>query len=267
MKLIWHAGGLEEADWLRDILGDLISSEVDDLDLACLDDNSIHVVSSNVQPLAKYEAYFSECRARCQHLVLFHVSDEFFSGGYRLYRHFDAVIRNFRTYLADGDGILTIPEGYSNGMRADGPGCPADIKRFAWSFTGEIKASRIEMRAALDGMQPQLLTATDSISALNRRKLSKSEFTAVLGDTVFAPCPMGNVILETWRFYESLEMGCIPLLEKRKGLDYFTALLGPHPIPTFRSWTEARHYAEAAFCRQNWPRAHAVGYLRLVAVP
>lgn len=250
LKLIWHASGLEEADWIRYVFGDLISSEIDDFDLACLEDNSIHVISSNVKPLPKYEAYFSECRVRCQNLILFHASDEFFSGGYRLYRHFDAVIRNFHTYLADAPGILTIPEGYSIGMSRSEIVRPADIRRFAWSFTGEFKASRIEMRNALEGLHPELMTATDSISAVNRKKLSKDEFASILGDTVFSPCPMGNVILETWRFYESLEMGCIPLLEKRKGLDYFTDLLGPHPVPSFQSWAEARRYAEAEFANK-----------------
>jgi hypothetical protein len=48
--------------------------------------------------------------------MLFHASDEWFSGGYGLYRHFDAVIRNFATSLAKCDGISTIPEGYSNGF-------------------------------------------------------------------------------------------------------------------------------------------------------
>jgi hypothetical protein len=58
---------------------------------------------------------------------------------------------------------------------------------------------------------------------------------------------MGNVILETWRFYESLELGCIPLGESRMSLDYFRDLLGPHPIPTFQNWEDARHYAETLF--------------------
>jgi hypothetical protein len=117
VKLVWHADNLVEVDWLRHVFGNLIEDECTDLELTCFDDDSIHVVSSNWQPLPTYEEYFRECRARCRRLVLFHASDEWFSGGYGLYQHFDAVIRNFATGLARQEGIWTIPEGYANGTR------------------------------------------------------------------------------------------------------------------------------------------------------
>ena len=247
VKLIWHADKLLEADWLREVFGVTIDTELLDLDLTRFDDNSIHVVSSNFRALPSYESYFKECRARCSRIFLFHASDEYYSGGYELYRHFDGVIRNFHTRLVQGSGILTIPEGYSNGTLAESQVRPADARRYAWSFTGEIKASRIDMAAALDGLAPQLLTHTTSISDIGGKKLSKPEFDQILRDTVFSPCPMGNVILETWRLYESLELGCIPLVERRATLDYFSKLFGPHPIPTFRNWADARRYADSAF--------------------
>ncbi len=247
MKLIWHADGLLERDWIRDILGDLVDEEIRDLDLQCIDDDSVHVVSSNRFPLPAYEAYFKRCRESCTHIVLVHLSDEWFSGGYGLYRYFDAVIRNFGTYLAQHAGILTIPEGYPNGTSNSGALLPADQRRYAWSFVGEIKASRVEMAAAFAGFEPQLITHTESISKPDRKVLSKPEFDAILGQTVFSPCPMGNAILETWRLYESLELGCIPLTESRLSLDYFNELFGPNPIPKFSSWTRARHYAEETF--------------------
>ncbi|MGJ4931213.1 hypothetical protein ACQR1I_34140 [Bradyrhizobium sp. HKCCYLS2038] len=244
MKLIWHADNLLEVDWLREMLGELIDQECTDLGLTCFDDDCIHVVSSNWQPLPAYDAYFQECRSRCRNLVLLHTSDEWFSGGYALYRHFDTVIRNFATGLARHDGILTIPEGYANGTKASAALRPATERRHVWSFTGEIKSSRAEMATAFARLTPHFLTGTASIYGESGRKLSKPEFDDVLENTVFSPCPMGNAILETWRLYESLELGCIPLVEKRWSLDYFTSLLGPHPIPSFGSWDAACRYAE-----------------------
>ncbi len=245
MRLVWHADGLLEADWLREMLGDLVDREERDLELNCFDDHSIHVVSSNWRPLPSYAEYARTLRARCERIVLVHLSDEWYSGGYGLYASFDAVIRNFRTALADGDGILTIPEGYSNGTRRDRPIVPVDRRRYTWSFVGELKTSRVEMVRAFDGLSPRRLEGTASISDPGGRKLSKSEYDAILADTVFSPCPMGNAILETWRLYESLELGCIPLVERRLTLDYFGELFGPNPIPAFRSWRSARAWAEA----------------------
>ena len=229
MKLIWHADNLLEVDWLRNVLGNLVEEECTDLDLTCFDDDCIHVVSSNWRPLPAYENYFRECRARCRRLVLMHLSDEWFSGGYALYRHFDAVIRNFATDLARHQGIWTIPEGYANGTRTPGSVRPVTERPYVWSFTGEIKASRVDMAEAFAPLKPNFLAGTTSIYQRGGRKLSKAEFDDVLENTVFSPCPMGNVILETWRLYESLELGCIPIIETRATLDYFTGLWGPHP--------------------------------------
>ncbi|MGJ4943124.1 hypothetical protein ACQR1W_21275 [Bradyrhizobium sp. HKCCYLS1011] len=251
MKLVWHADNLLEVDWLRDVLGDLVEEECTDLALTCFDDDCIHVVSSNSRPLPAYEDYFQECRARCRRLVLLHTSDEWFSGGYALYRHFDAVIRNFATGLARHEGIWTIPEGYANGTRTSGAVRPITERPYVWSFTGEIKASRTDMAAAFAGLEPNFLTGTASIYGSGGRKLSKPEFDDVLDNTMFSPCPMGNAILETWRLYESLELGCIPIIETRASIDYFTRLFGPHPIPSFRSWEAARTYAQHALADKS----------------
>jgi hypothetical protein len=251
VKLIWHADNLLEVDWLRHVFADLVDEECTDLNLTCFDDDSIHVVSSNWQPLPTYEEYFRKCRAACRHLVLFHASDEWLSGGYRLYRHFDAVFRNFATDLAKCKGIWTIPEGYANGTRTLCSIRPVTERQFAWSFTGEIKASRVDMASAFAGLEPNFLTGTTSIYQGGGMKLSKAEFDDVLENTIFSPCPMGNVILETWRLYESLEMGCIPIVETRSTLDYFTGLFGPHPIPSFRNWEAARRYAQDALADKS----------------
>ena len=244
MKLIWHADGLLEADWLREMLDGLVDVEIRDLGLTCFVDHSIHVVSSNWQPLPYYLDYARLLRARCEHIVLVHLSDEWYSGGYELYASFDAVVRNFRTALAEHAGILTIPEGYSNATRRDGSWKPASERRYAWSFVGEVKASRAEMVQAFADLTPRCLESTASISHAGGRKISKIAYDEVLADSKLSPCPMGNAILETWRLYESLELGCIPIVEQRLTLDYFTSLFGPNPIPTFLSWKRARRWAE-----------------------
>ena len=245
MKLIWHASDLQETCWIREIFAGLVQEEITDLRLTCFESDSIHVVGSNWPTLVACEDYFRECRARCRHIVLLHLSDEWFSGGYRAYRHFDAVIRNYRTRLTEGSGILTIPIGYPNDTRVGSPILPADSRRYAWSFIGQMKASRREMWKAFDSFEPHLATSTDGPDNRPGSKVTKADFDLILEDSVFSPCPMGNVLLETWRLYESLELGCIPLVERRLGLDYFEELFGPNPIPMFHTWTAARRYAEA----------------------
>jgi hypothetical protein len=50
---------------------------------------------------------------------------------------------------------------------------------------------------------------------------------------------MGNVNLESFRIYEALDCGAIPVVEKRPWLDYFTLLFGAHPLPSVSCWAEA----------------------------
>ena len=44
----------------------------------------------------------------------------------------------------------------------------------------------------------------------NKEQLSEKEYIDLLLDSIFCPCPGGNNI-ETYRFYEALECGCIPV--------------------------------------------------------
>jgi hypothetical protein len=170
-----------------------------------------------------------------------------------LYRHFDAVIRNNHTYLADSKGILTIPLGYANATTTSDH--PAALRRYSWSFVGQMKASRLAMVAAFQPIEPALMVKTPGLGDVSGRRINKNEYNAILADSIFAPCPMGNALLDTFRLYESLELGCIPLVEKRLGIDYFGNLLGPNPIPAFRSWQEAAKFVGTAITDSQGLRA------------
>jgi hypothetical protein len=75
--------------------------------------------------------------------------------------------------------------------------------------------------------------------------LTPDAYRNILDETIFAPSPMGNVNLECFRVYEALERGAIPIVERRATLNYFKALLGDHPIPTVRNWSEAASMIES----------------------
>jgi hypothetical protein len=100
------------------------------------------------------------------------------------------------------------------------------------------------MLHALRHIEPQFVYAY-SAGELGTQRVHPSEYHAILDDTVFAPCPMGNATMETWRFYESLEAGCIPIIEARPWMHYHQRLLGPHPIPTIYHWSQARNLIES----------------------
>jgi hypothetical protein len=150
---------------------------------------------------------------------------------------------------------MEMPLGYTRGKgRGDSPILPATHRKYVWSFAGQTgKATRPDAIAALAGIVPHLLSSTDSPSSGSGTKaaenspqlLGPEEFSQLLSNSVFAPCPMGNVNIECFRTYEALEWGAIPIVEKRWGFDYYRELLGDHPMPTVDSWSEARRIVKA----------------------
>jgi hypothetical protein len=75
------------------------------------------------------------------------------------------------------------------------------------------------------------------------RPATESEYKDILRASVFAPCPMGNVMLETFRLYEALEAGAIPLLSRRLFMPYHDRVIPGHPIPAFTRWAAACRFA------------------------
>jgi hypothetical protein len=116
----------------------------------------------------------------------------------------------------------------------------ATERKLLWSFAGAKRAARIDMFKNLRNVKPYKCYLFDR----GERPLDRAKFTTLLLDSVFAPCPMGNTVLESWRIYESLEMGCIPILERRRWMPYYDRLMPGHPLPTFLSWGEAGQFLQ-----------------------
>ena len=238
MKIVWHHPGMRQHDWVRLVFGELVTGEIEDPDFQCFEDDTIHVVSMIFHPLAALDDYFAECRRRCSNIVLFHAGDEWFSGGCGPYRHFDNVVRELPSFFTRGAGVACIPLG-SPVTRVDPPPrTPASERPVIWSFAGEIRNTRIEMVKHFGKMPGGKLIDIGAAPPL-----SATEYDDLLRDSVFAPCGMGAIITETWRVYEAIEAGAIPLIEKMPTLDYYRNLLGEHPIPTFGNWRQARDFA------------------------
>jgi len=110
MKLVFHHR-LTESDWFTFLLSDVVDEVTYDPDYTDTAGPAIHVFSGNVVPLRGRSAFFQQCRANSDNVTLLHASDEWYSGSYDEYRHFDRVIRNHRTWLVRSPGIFSIPVG------------------------------------------------------------------------------------------------------------------------------------------------------------
>ena len=60
----------------------------------------------------------------------------------------------------------------------------------------------------------------------------------VLSSTEFIPCPYGFFHPETYRVYEALECGCIPIVEE--AYQYYDRLFPNNPFIKINKWKDAK---------------------------
>jgi hypothetical protein len=246
---VWRSPDPLEGPWLREMFGPYLAREVTDPAHEFVGD---HVILFEIFANAQDPEYFEKFRGLDAFLV--DLSDEHYEFVPEMYTNFRGVIRPYGSDVFLPEAIYTLPLGYPSSLFPQPSLKPATERQFFWSFTGQLaKSSRPDMARQLSRIEPHLLFSTDEeknapmwrrTSDGAKQRYSPEENSAIMADTVFAPCPMGNSNLECFRVYEALELGCIPLVESRLTLDYFHSKYGAHPMPTFRSWQKARRFLE-----------------------
>ena len=67
--------------------------------------------------------------------------------------------------------------------------------------------------------------------------MKKEEYTSTLLDSVFIPC-IGGQNAETFRFYEALECGCIPILiNDEESKEYYSYISTHIPLINLPNWS------------------------------
>jgi len=229
-----------EREWVRHLLSSLPHTEIIDGSHSAFHDNAL-VIDNFIGPSKR--PYYLELLKRGHRFGLIHLSDERYVDDCSAYDFANVVIRNYWSALhAANRRVLTVPLGTMNGF-AGNAGRPASARTRIWSFAGEInKSTRQAMIAALRTLDPGFVHPTGASSNPSpgaAAPLGIEDYAAILSDTIFAPCPSGWVNLDSFRVCEALEAGCIPVVERRPGYDYFQLFLGDHPMVTIDDWTDA----------------------------
>ncbi len=145
-----------------------------------------------------------------------------------------------------GKNVLAFPLGYMQGFwnqRSLKPSLVSSERKYTWSFAGQIeKSTRREMILHMKKIPNFKIHETGSFRGSDG--LAIDSYRDILLNTVFVPCPRGFWNLDSFRVYEALESGCIPIVEKAP-IDYFTQFYGVHPFLSVSSWEEAEPLIEA----------------------
>jgi hypothetical protein len=244
--LLWRCDSRSywELDWIRELLAGVTfldrTSEEGDVFAA-------HMVVCDNRLTPTRANYYREAFKRGHRVHLIHLSDEWFQDDTTAYRFCETVFRNqWSPLLARQRHVHAFPLGYKAGFTTGLVERPTDVRKFVWSFAGHsLSSSRVQM---LESMRQIPRHHTHLATEFNSPDgLSQDDYRALMQDTIFAPCPVGFSTPDTFRACEALEAGCIPIVERGDGINYFQGLFGRHPLPCVETWQEGPEVVQNAY--------------------
>ena len=139
---------------------------------------------------------------------LLHLSDEYGTDPIDVYSwpEVTGVMRMYtRPDLVGHTTTLILPLGYHWTSAAESTNQP---RKTIWSFAGTDWMGRSSDLKVLETIQPNRVHYYKAWN--DPSQISRKEYMDLLLDSIFVACPRGQN-LETYRFYEAMEAGCIPL--------------------------------------------------------
>ena len=233
---------LYESNWLYELFGRPKAIELQKVkfdEAPPVEKPILLVMKSHIESYKRLFAYYEA--NNIQYYVL-HLSDEHESDDISFYDYTCclAVIRNYtRSNLSDK--VKVIPLGYHYTLRnglddplARTPQLP--FRSNVWCFFGTNWANRSTILEPLKSVGKYRCKLYDEWN--HPENLSREEYCSTLLDTVFVPCIGGNNP-ETFRLYEALECGCIPILvNDDRSSDYYKYITQHLPLLNLTSWDQ-----------------------------
>jgi len=176
-------------------------------------------------------------------VVILHLSDETVNDPLSIYEHpaVKLIIRNYiRKDIPVNDKVITIPLGYVRNRSLKGKFKKLSERSLVWSFAGSVdKPNRIEMLQTLATVEPNSMKLLPTWK--HPLPEEADEYMKTLEDTRFIPCPKGQNY-ETYRLYEALEAGCIPICvgDENNEHECYNKLIGDNAILISKDWLSVK---------------------------
>ena len=194
-------------------------------------DDILIIVDSSVEEKSDY---YNKLKLICSKIFLFHLGDEF--GFYNLkpvYNICDHIWRSFcSSKYFNNEKVKCMPLGYKSGVSYKKKG----NRKYKWAFTGTPhKSSRHDLLFQFSNIKPFFCHKTEKF---DRKNISVDEMSEVLSSTEFIPCPYGFFHPDSYRVYEALECGCIPIVEN--AYQYYDRLYPNNPFIKIDKWKDVK---------------------------
>jgi hypothetical protein len=176
-------------------------------------------------------------------LMIIHLGDELCRTDWKIYKKSFCTFREYFTQNPDKEGkVFYLPLVCKHDFITEVPynKLPSlQSRQYVWSFVGQVsKSNRQNMYLAFRKLN---LPSYDHFNSDfdSRDCLKTEDYQNIMQNSIFSPCPKGWTIDDTYRLYEALECGCIPVVEKGDR-DYFRSFYGDVPFIVLDEWKDAR---------------------------
>jgi hypothetical protein len=231
-NIIWGNYHKKNSDeWIFEILNKVKFNIIEDIKSVENGDVLI-IVDSNIE---RKNNLYSKLRLICSKMFLIHLGDE--SGILDMSELYDNFNYSWRVFCNNryfsSKKVSCLPIGYKSGThlkKNEGK------RKYKWTFIGTPhKSSRQDLLFQLSEIKPSFVYKTEEF---NKKIIEVNKMNEILLSTNFIPCPNGFVHPETYRLYEALECGCIPIVEN--AYNYYDRLLPNNPFLKVNKWIEAK---------------------------
>lgn len=216
IHLVWRIrpDGLFETQWIRELLakGGIEHDEVFDFEGTYIQPRSIVVFNHCVD----YEAYFQKYEDAGIKYGAIHLSDETLGDTTNFYGHKNCIFvyRNYHHPIVSAKypHVVTFGLGYKSGFTKVDNIPTGPTRYYTWSFAGNIHTpERMACVKPMLSMVPHRIhTTSGGFNAIGG--LPTEEYRALMDDSKFVMCPIGQGNVDSFRVYEALEAGAIPVV-------------------------------------------------------
>ena len=218
--------------WILNLLSKLEIEIINDTQN--LDENESLIIVDHM--ISTKESFYFDLSNKVKKIFLIHLGDE---GGaekkdlvYSLCEH---IWRTFSLPMFKNfKNVTSIPIGYKCDPIKDNINI---LKRnYKWSFLGTTHgSSRYDLLNKHKNIMPNFINLTENFSG--KKSMDTNDYYKILNNSIFAPIPHGYFHPETYRLYEALEAGCIPIIENP--FKFFDNFLPNNPLPSVNSWEDS----------------------------
>ena len=218
--------------WILNLLSKLEIEIINDTQN--LDENESLIIVDHM--ISTKESFYFDLSNKVKKIFLIHLGDE---GGaekkdlvYSLCEH---IWRTFSLPMFKNfKNVTSIPIGYKFDPIKDNINI---LKRnYKWSFLGTTHgSSRYDLLNKHKNITPNFINLSENFSG--KKSMDTNDYYKILNNSIFAPIPHGYFHPETYRLYEALEAGCIPIIENP--FQFFDNFLPNNPLLSVNSWEDS----------------------------